>query len=203
MQVNETKNEGLSREFSVTVPASDIDIRVDARLTEVGATVKMPGFRPGKVPLKILRQRYGKAVLGEVLEAAVSETSQEVLSDKELKPAMQPKIEIESFEEGQDLVYKMGVECMPDIDQMDFAKIELTKLKGKVKDSEVDEAVARIAQDFRKSEPVAKARKAGESELAGNTRARSAILRAATRSDAPARAVSLEGLSVPQVRDAS
>ena len=79
---------------------------------------------------------------------------------------MQPKIEIDSFDEGKDLVFKMGVECMPEIKEMDFAKIELTRLKAKVDDKEVDEAVERIAKDFRKSEPVEKARKMKNGDVA-------------------------------------
>lgn len=160
MQISELKNEGLSREYSVTIPAADIDQRVDARLQEVGATVRIPGFRPGKVPLNMLRQRFSKSVLGEVLESAVNETSQEVLRENDLRPAMQPKIEIESFEEGKDLVFKVGVECMPEIEEADYSKIKLTRLKAKVEDKEVDDALERIAKDFRKTEPVAKARKA-------------------------------------------
>ncbi len=165
MQINETKNEGLSREYNVTVPASDIATRVDARLQEVGKTVNLPGFRKGKVPLTILRQRFGQSVMGEVLEAAVNESSAEVLSKNELRPAMQPKIEIESFEEGKDLIYTMGVECMPEIVEMDYSTIELTKHKAKIEGKEVDEALERIAKDFRKTEPVAKARKAKEGDV--------------------------------------
>lgn len=166
MQVTETKNEGLSREFSITIPAGDIDARIGERLEEVGKTVKMPGFRPGKVPMSILRQRFGKSVLGEVVEKAVTESTDRLMKDKELRPAMQPKVEITSFDEGKDLVFSVGVDCMPDIDTMDFKKLELTRLKAKVSDKEVDEAVERIAKDFRSSEPVAKARKTKVGDVA-------------------------------------
>ena len=67
MQVEETKSEGLSREFAITIPGDDIEGRVSARLTEIAATVKMPGFRPGKVPMPLLRKQYGPSVIGEVL----------------------------------------------------------------------------------------------------------------------------------------
>lgn len=159
MQVNETKNEGLSREFSITIPANDISVRVDAKLQEVGATVNMAGFRPGKVPLNVLRQRYGKSVLGEILESAVNETSQEVMQDNDIRPAMQPQIEVESFDEGADLVYKMSVDCMPEIPDVDYAKVKLTKLKAVVSDKEIDEALEKLQKDFKKSEPISKARK--------------------------------------------
>jgi trigger factor len=165
MQVDETKNEGLSREYSVTLTAKEIGERVDARLSEVGGTVRVPGFRPGKVPMSVLRQRYSKAVMGEVLEKAVTETSQEVLDERELRPAVQPKIEITSFEEGQDLVYTINVDLMPEITPMDFSKLELTRLKATASDAEVDDALNRLAKDFRNSEPLKKARAAKEGDL--------------------------------------
>lgn len=165
MQVQETKNEGLSREFLVTIPAEDIGARVDRKLEEIKGQVNMPGFRPGKVPLSLLRKRYGKAVLGEVLEGAVNETTQSTLSERELKPAMQPKIEVVNFDEGKDLEFKIGVELMPDITPMDFAKLDLTRLIADVSETEVDEAVQRLARDFRQSEPVAEARPAAEGDV--------------------------------------
>ena len=165
MQVDETKNEGLSREYSVTLTAKEIGERVDARLSEVGGTVRVPGFRPGKVPMSVLRQRYSKAVMGEVLEKAVTETSQEVLDERELRPAVQPKIEITSFEEGQDLVYTINVDLMPEITPMDFSKLELTRLKATASDAEVDDALNRLAKDFRNSEPLKKARAATQGDL--------------------------------------
>jgi len=165
MQVEETKNEGLSREYSVTLTADEIGARIDARLTEVGSTVRIPGFRPGKAPIAVLRQRYGKSVMGEVLEKAVTETSQEVLDERDLRPAVQPKIEISSFDEGKDLVYTINVDLMPEITPMDFSKLELTRLKAKASDAEVDDALGRLAKDFRNSEPLKKARAAKSGDL--------------------------------------
>lgn len=103
MQVKEIKSEGLKHELEVTVPANDIQKHVEAKLLEVGKTVKMQGFRPGKVPMDILKKRYGKAVLGEVLETAVNDATSKVIKDKKLRPAMQPKIEVQEFDEGKDL----------------------------------------------------------------------------------------------------
>ncbi len=164
MQVTETKNDGLSREYSVTITGSDLDARVDARLTEVAGDIRVPGFRPGKVPLAVLRQRYASSVLGEVIEKAVTETSQEVLEEREIRPAGQPKIEISSFDKGSDLVYTIGVDLMPDITPMDFSSIALTRMKPKIEESEVDEALERLAKDFRKTEsaPDGKAAESGD-----------------------------------------
>ena len=165
MQVLETKNEGLSREFSVTIPEDDIAARIDARLTEISGDIRIPGFRPGKAPLKVLRQRFSKSVMGEVLEKAVNETSQEVITSNDLRPALQPKIEITSFEEGKELIYTIGVDLMPDIEMGDFSTISLTRMKAKVEDSEVDEAIERMASEFRKSEPITEDRPAAMGDL--------------------------------------
>ncbi len=166
MQVTETKNEGLTREFAITILAKDIATKVDAKLEQLKGDIRIPGFRPGKVPMSLLRKRYSKAVLGEVLESAVSESSQKTLEDNGLRPAVQPKIEVTSFDEGTDLEYKMSVELMPDFEPMDFSTLSLERLKGKVSDKEIDEAIERMSRDFRKSEPVARARKSKAGDIA-------------------------------------
>lgn len=160
MQVTETKNEGLSREFTVRIEAKDISEKVDARLGELGRDLTLPGFRPGKAPISLLQKRYGKAVMGEVLEAAVTDSSSQAIAERGLTPAMQPRIEITSFDEGKDLEYTLQVELMPDFEPADFSKIGLERLTVKVADKEVDDALARIAEQNRRTEPVAKPRKA-------------------------------------------
>lgn len=145
MQIKEIKQEGLSYEYEVTIPANDIDGRVDSKLQEVGKTVRIQGFRPGKVPLKILKQRYGKAVMGEVLESTVNETSQKLLDEKSLRPAMQPKIEVKSFDADADLVYSMNFETIPAFEVKDFKGVKLEKLVAEVSDETVEESLQTIA----------------------------------------------------------
>ncbi|MFN6956873.1 MAG: trigger factor, partial [Acetobacteraceae bacterium] len=94
MQVTELANDGLKRAYSVTLSAGDIASTRDRRLAEIAKTATMPGFRPGKVPLSVVKQRYGAAVMGEVLEQSVTEASRQVVTDRGLKPALQPKIEV-------------------------------------------------------------------------------------------------------------
>lgn len=149
MKAKELKTEGLSHELEITIPANDIDARLDVKLEEVGKTIRIPGFRPGKVPLKMLKDRYGKAILGEVLEALVNETSTEVMTDKKLKPAMQPKIEVKSkdFGEGNDLIYTMVVDVLPEFKVADFKKAKLTKPVAKAADKDVDDALEKIASN--------------------------------------------------------
>ncbi len=147
MQVQQTKSEGLTRQFAVTVPAEEIDSEVAKRLDEIAKTVKMPGFRPGKVPVGLVKKQYGRSVIGEVLERAISEGSAKAVTDNNLRPAMQPKVEITAFDEGKDLEYTMTIEVLPEIPQPDFKKVKLERMVVAVDDSMVDEAVKRIAAE--------------------------------------------------------
>lgn len=154
MQVKELKTTGLKHEMEVTLSANDIDKRVESRLQEVSKSIRMPGFRPGKVPLKLMKQKYGKAIMGEVLEIAVNETSTKALKDKNLRPAMQPKIEVKSFDEGKDLTYTMAVEVLPQFEVSDFKGAKLKKLVSKPDDKSVDEALERIASNQRRTKKI-------------------------------------------------
>jgi trigger factor len=165
MDVVETKNEGLVRDYKITVAAEDIGKRVDERLTEVGKTVRIPGFRPGKVPLKVLKQRFGGSVMGEVLEGTVQDTSQEVMTERGLRPAGQPKIEIVSFDEGKDLEFDLSIEILPEIGDLDLASIELERIKVVPTDGEIDDAIARIVQQNRETKPIEEARPVAKGDV--------------------------------------
>lgn len=162
MQVTETAAEGLKHEMTVVVEAADIERRVTDRLNEIGRSIRLPGFRPGKVPLNVLRKRYGPSVVGEVLERTVSDSSSEAMRERNLRPALQPKVEIVSFNEGQDLQYKLAVEVLPQIDLGNFAELQLERLKPEVPEDEIDRALERIAKQQRKSEVVDRAAATGD-----------------------------------------
>jgi len=165
MQVTETKNEGLSREFAITIPAGDIEDRILAKLAEIGQQVNIPGFRQGKVPTKILRQRYGQAVLGDVIQDAVVESSSKAIEDESLTPATQPKIDVTKFEDGEDLEYTMAVEIMPEITPIDFKTIKLEKLTCDISDEEIEKSMSNIASEIVRSEPIKRARKARKGDI--------------------------------------
>jgi len=162
MQVTETSTDGLKREFTIVVPAGELETQISHRLDELGRQIRLPGFRPGKVPQSLLRQRYGNAIRGEVLESTVQGSSAEAMRERNLRPALQPKVEIVSAAEGADLEYKMSVELLPEMPQPDFAKLGLERLSVGIPDEDVDNAVARMAEQFRKSEPVTRAAKSGD-----------------------------------------
>ena len=138
MQITETSAEGLKREFKITVGASEMKERLDSRLGELSRSVKMPGFRPGKVPTAVLRQRFGQSLVDEVVTGAVSETANQAITDRGIRPALQPKIDVGDYKEGTDLEYTMAVEVLPEVEPMDFTTLELERLKVKIPDSEVD-----------------------------------------------------------------
>ena len=165
MQVTETKNEGLSREFNVIVPAKEIETRISDRLKEIAKTIKMPGFRPGKVPPSLLRKRYGDSLRGEILEQTVNETSNKTINDRELRPASQPKIEITTFDEGGDLEYTIALDIIPEIVPCDFSKIKLERLVVKIEDKEIDETIDRLASMHKSSEPVTAKRKSKSGDI--------------------------------------
>lgn len=147
MQVEELVSEGLKREYRIVVTAGEVEDKMSAKLKELSQQVQMKGFRPGKVPPKLLRQMYGKNVMGEVLEETLNETSQKALEDNEVRPAVQPSIEIEKFDEGEDLEYKMSLEILPQFETTDLSALEVEKLVAEVSDDTIDEAVNRLAQD--------------------------------------------------------
>ena len=168
MQVTETRSEGLKREFRVVVPASELDARVNARLDELKTRVNINGFRPGKVPVAHLKRVYGRSAMAEVIESAVREANNQIVSERGFKLASDPKVTmpeeqgaIEQLIAGKsDLDYKVAVEIVPPITLADFKQIKLTRLTGDVTDGEVDEGLERIAEQNKPFTPKSEGGKA-------------------------------------------
>ena len=154
MQVTETLSDGLRRGFAIIVPAADIEGKRIQRLAEIGKSVNMPGFRPGKVPLSIVKQRYGTAVMSEVLEESVNSATQQVLSDRGLRAVGQPKVEVTKIADQQDLEFTVELELLPDVPMPDFAALHLTQLKAEPTAEAIDLALAEIAKNQKDWEPV-------------------------------------------------
>ncbi|MGE0416312.1 MAG: trigger factor [Acetobacteraceae bacterium] len=154
MQVTETLSDGLKRAFTIVLPAADIESRRSSRLANLSKTVRLPGFRPGKVPMPVIKQRYGTAVSAEVLEESVSEATRQMLTDRGLRPALQPKVDIvtenpTSAAAATDLEFKIEMEILPEITLPDFAALSLTRMKAEVSDEAVDEVLGNIANSQR------------------------------------------------------
>lgn len=157
MQVTETSAAGLKREYRVVVPAADLEAKVKERLDDLKGRVQMRGFRPGKVPVNHLKRMYGKSAMAEVIEAAVREANQKIVTDNGLKLATEPKVvlpqdegAVEGIIEGKaDLAYTVEVEVVPPIELTDFKTMKLERLSAEVTDAEIDQALNAIAEQNR------------------------------------------------------
>lgn len=165
MNITETSTDGLKRSFRIVISAQDIAAKNAARLEEVRQTVQLPGFRPGKVPLSVVQKRYGGSVLAEVLEALLEDSSRALVSERGLRPALQPKIDVEKYEDGGDLAFNMTLELLPDIEPGDLAAIELERPVADVPDDKVTESLTRIAETTKTTEPVTDDRPAANGDV--------------------------------------
>jgi len=158
MQVTEKSGEGLSRIYGVLVPRTDLGQRLEARIAEIAPQLNLRGFRPGKVPPAHVRRLYGRALMGEVVEQTLNETSQKVLDERQLRVASQPDLKPESDMEqvlsGQaDLAYELAVEVMPEFEPLDPAGLKLTRPVHEPTAKEVDAALDNLADQSRTYEP--------------------------------------------------
>ena len=164
MQVTELPAEGLKRSYKVTVPAGEIETRVKGRLERLQQTVRMPGFRPGKAPLPLLKKQYGRSVMSEILEQAVDEGAKKALDEHQLRPALRPQVEIESFDDGKDLEFKIGVEVLPDVPSVDLEAIALTRLVAEPDEARIEEGVQNLARARQEFAALAEARPARDGD---------------------------------------
>ncbi|MCP4393721.1 MAG: trigger factor [Alphaproteobacteria bacterium] len=164
MKITETNSEALKRSYKIVIPAADIETSIEVRVKEIAATASLPGFRAGKVPVSLLKQRYEDSILGEVVDNSVREAAKKVLDEKDVKPAAQPKIEITAFDKGKDLEVSLDMEILPVVDDVDFSKIKLEKLTAEINDVEIDETMKRIAAQSKQTKKAAKTRKAKDGD---------------------------------------
>ncbi|MFO1154693.1 MAG: trigger factor [Rhodospirillales bacterium] len=168
MQVTETKNDELTREFRIAVPAADIEQKFEKRLGELAHNVRLPGFRPGKVPVSLLRKRYGETLRGEILEETINEATKSVIADRGIRPATPPRIEVapSAGEPGSgDLEYTLALEVMPEVTPPDYGAIELERLVAEVTEESTDQVLGRLADATRGASPVTEARPATADDI--------------------------------------
>ena len=147
MAITQTLSEGLKREFEVIITNSELNKLVDEKLNNIAKEANLPGFRPGKVPVSVVKNRFGKQVLGEVVKESVDNITKDTMEKNKLTPSSQPKIEIISFEEGEDLKAKLSVEIMPEFEIPDLSNLEIIKPIVKVTDKDINDAVEKIAKE--------------------------------------------------------
>ncbi|MDD2867901.1 trigger factor [Neomegalonema sp.] len=148
MQVTETKSEGLRREYAVVIGAAEIDAKVVDKLQGNREAFAMKGFRKGKAPLAVMRKMFGKSLLGETVQELVDGAVKDLVARHEMRPAMQPDVRITTanFQEGDDLKLEVAMELLPEIPEVDYAAVELERLVVEAPESEVDEALNKIAE---------------------------------------------------------
>ena len=147
MQVTETLNEGLKRGYTVTVPASELDQKVESKLAEIQPTVAMKGFRQGKVPMALLRKQHGPRLMGEAMQETIDGAVSSHLESTGDRPAMQPSVKManEAWKEGDDVVVEVSYEKLPEVPTVDLASLSLTRLKVQPDEAAVDEALSSLA----------------------------------------------------------
>ncbi len=139
MQTVETLNEGLKRAYTLTITAGEIDAKVDAELKRVAPQIRMPGFRPGKVPANLVRKMHGPALAQDALNSAIQEGVQGLIADKQLRPAMQPQVHLgEHYEAGKDAAITVELEVLPQVPAPSIDGLKLERLTVPVGDDQVD-----------------------------------------------------------------
>jgi len=157
MQVTETLSQGLKHEFQISVPAADLDAKAGARLVDLKDKVRINGFRPGKVPVSHLKKVYGRSVMAETIDQTIRDTNTQIFTERGFRLAAEPKItmpteekEVEEILSGKsDLTYKVEIEVVPSIQLADFKSFNVEKPVADVTDTDVDEAIQRIADQNR------------------------------------------------------
>lgn len=162
MQVSVETTSGLERRITVGVPAGVIDGEVNKRLEEAAKTVRINGFRKGKVPLKVVRQRYGQGVRQEVLGDTINRSFYEAVREKQLKPAGQPQIEPKSFEEGKDLEFVAIFEVYPEIELKRINDVAVERFNAEITDEDIDTMIDTLRKNQAKWEEVDRACKDGD-----------------------------------------
>lgn len=161
MQINETTNQGLKRAYRLTIPAGEIGAAVDAEIARIAPQVRMPGFRPGKVPANLLRKMHGEQLHAQVMQDAVREAVDTLVKDKALRPAMQPRIALgDDYAQGRDAELTVELEVLPEIETPSTDGIAIERLVVPVTDAEVEEALGRIAGQNKSYKDAAKSKKA-------------------------------------------
>lgn len=166
MKIKETKSEGLSREYNVTISAADFNAGVEKKLHEISKTVSMAGFRAGKVPFAMIEKKYKANAMSEALDDMLRDGVNDLLKEKNLRPVFTPDVDIKKFEEGKDIEFSVKMDIMPDIELKDFGTIKIEKVMADVPEEEVTKALNYMAESRRDSVKVEENRETKKGDIA-------------------------------------
>ncbi|MBC11057.1 MAG: trigger factor, partial [Rickettsiales bacterium] len=165
MKIDEKPSKGLDIEWILTIPSTKITDQLETKFLEISKNVKMPGFRPGKVPMDLIKKRYSSSVLPDVLDKVINESLNEAVIKKKIRPSVQPDVNVEKFEEGKDLVLKVNFQKMPNVPDFDITKIILEKSILDIKQTDLDNTLNDIAKNHERFAPLDKKRKSIKGDL--------------------------------------
>ncbi len=166
MNIKEVKSEGLSREYEVTISAADFEAAVEKKLKEISKNVSMAGFRAGKVPFAMIKQKYQGNAMSEAVDDLLRDGVNEVLKEKKVRPVFTPDVELTKFEEGKDILFKVSMDIMPKIELKDFSAIKIEKPVAEVPAEEVEKALNYMAESRRDSVKVEEDRATVKGDIA-------------------------------------
>ena len=165
MQTVETLNQGLKRAYRITISAKEIDALVDKELKSIAPQVRMPGFRPGKVPANLVRKMHGPALEQQALESAVQDGVQQLLNEQKIRPAMQPQVALEEGGSGKDAVLTVEVETLPEVPEPKVEGLKIERLRVEPEAEAIDAAVNRLAEGQKSYDPAPASHKAEKGDL--------------------------------------
>ena len=152
MKIEVKSKKGLSTTLSVIVDKNTIQLKVNERLSELQKEVSLKGFRPGKVPPSLINSQFGKSIYGEVIDKVLRETSSKAITEKKLKVAGQPKIDLKQFGEGKDLNYELLIDCLPNIKLNPLEKIKANEYKVKIDKKIIEDKLKELANQNKQFE---------------------------------------------------
>ena len=164
-KIEEIKNKGLDIEWNMTIPADKINVILDKKYQELSQNIKIPGFRPGKVPIAIVKKRYSKSVMSEILDNLINDNLREVLLEKKIRPSVQPTVNVKSYEEGKDLSLNVVIQKMPDIKKIDLSELKIEKSLLQVSDADIQNTLDDIAKKHERFSPLKNKRAAKNGDL--------------------------------------
>ena len=165
MQTKQTTNDGLKRAYQITISAAEISAKVEGEIKKIAPQVKMPGFRPGKVPANLVKKMHGEQLHAQAVNDMIRDSVDSVLKEEKLRPAMQPQVSLgEGYEDGKDAVVTVELEVLPEIEAPSTDGLKLEKLVVPVTDEQIDEAIQNIAGQNKSYKDAAKTKKAAEGD---------------------------------------
>ena len=165
MKLDIIKSKGLDIEWRITVPSRDLSPKFEEEYSNLSKNVKLPGFRPGKVPLKIVKQKYAQNVTQKILDEVINFSLRKTASEKKIQPSIQPKVKVEKYEEGGDLIFSAVFQIMPEVPDIDLKSIKVEKSELLIDEKDTDKTLQELAKNHERFEPLKKKRKSKKGDL--------------------------------------